>query len=311
MRSVVIRVDPERRAWWKATLSDQLPGFSIYLWDEDQFDPAAIDYFVTWMPPMGAVASLPNLKAVFSVGAGVAHILRDPDYPTKVPIVRTISEDLRMRMTEYVILHVLRYHRRLPEIERAHADARWTQYVEPLAREITVGLLGVGNLGRAVARGLREIGYSVKGWSRRGRPTDGVEIFSGEDGLIHVLSSSKIVVGLLPGTVATADLIDRKRLGAMQPGSFLINVGRGELIVDADLLTALASGHIGGATLDVFRKEPLEPTDPYWTAPNVLITSHTASAIEPATGGKVISSNILAFDRGERLADIVDIEQGY
>lgn len=311
MPSVVIRVDPERRAWWKETLQQQLPGYHVYLWDEDQYEKKSIDYAVVWMPPLGGLSSLPNLRCVFSVGAGSAHILRDPAYPRAVPIVRCVNEDLRKRMTEYILLQVLRFHRRLPEIQAAQAAKSWRQYVEPLARDVSVGLLGLGNLGAAAAAALLNVGYTVQGWSRRGRPVKGVKVFSGDAGLLKLLSSSDILVCMLPGTSATENLLNGSRLAAMKGGSYLINVGRGETIVDNALMEHIRNGHIRGATLDVFRSEPLPEDDPYWSEPKVLITTHTASVIDPATGGKTISNNILAFDAGQTLKDIVDLEQGY
>jgi glyoxylate/hydroxypyruvate reductase A len=311
MPNVVIRVDPERRSWWQETLRNQLPGYQVFLWDEDEFDNDEIDFAVVWMPPLGMLSSLRNLRAVFSVGAGVAHILRDPDYPEDVPIIRTTSEDLRKRMAEYIALHVLRFHRRLPEIEAAHAARTWTQYVEPLAKDFPVGLLGLGNLGAFIATTLGHLDYPINGWSRRGRPVEGVSVHEGESGLTTTLGSSRVVIAVLPGTSATEDLLDRKRLGAMREGSYLINVGRGECVVEADLVDALNDGHLAGATLDVFREEPLPADSPLWTAQNVLVTCHTASAIEPATGGRVISSNILAFEAGDAIADTVDLAQGY
>jgi glyoxylate/hydroxypyruvate reductase A len=311
MPSVVIRVDPERRGWWKATLQEQLAGYSVYLWDEDDFDKDAIDFAVVWMPPLGALASLRNLRCVFSVGAGIAHIVRDETYPRHVPVVRTVSEDLRRRMTEYITLHVLRFHRRLPEIEVAHATATWKQFVEPLAKDVTVGILGVGNLGAEAAGMLQHLGYKVLGWNRGGRAVEGVEVFSGADGLMDLLARSRIVVAVLPGTSETDDVLDRDRLGTMPRGSYLINVGRGECVVDDDLVALLRSGHLAGATLDVCRSEPLAPGDPLWSAPNLLITAHTASAIDPAIGGCVISGNILAFDAGDSVPGLVDLDQGY
>lgn len=311
MPGLVIRVDPERRQWWKETLSEQLPGFDIHLWDEDEFNADSIEYAVVWMPPLGMLSSLPNLRCVLSVGAGVSHILRDPDYPKAVPIIRTTSEDLRKRMSEYIALHVLRFHRRLPDVQAAHGSKTWTQYVEPLARDFTVGMLGLGNLGAPSAATLHGIGYSILGWSRRGQPVDGVEVHSGEDGLREVLSRSDVLVCMLPGTAQTVNLLDAHKLSTMKPGAFLINVGRGDCLVDADLIAALESGHLGGVTLDVFREEPLPVSDPLWEAPNMLVTCHTASAIEPTTGGKVISANILAFEAGEHVADTVDLSQGY
>lgn len=310
MPSVVIRVDPERRQWWKSTLQQALPGFTVVLWDEDEYDAHDIDYAVVWMPPLGGLAKLPNLRCVFSVGAGVTHILRDSEYPRSVPIVRTVNEDLRKRMVEYVLLHVLRYHRRLPDIESAQEQRVWRQYVEPLARDVTVGLLGLGNLGTAAAEQLVNVGYSVRGWSRRGRPVAGVDVLSGDDGFAELVSSSDIVVCLLPGTVQTENLLGAATLNMFKQGAALINVGRGETVVDEALLHALDSERLAGATLDVFRQEPLPPEHPFWSHPKILVTAHTASAIEPATGGATISTNILRFDAGESIPT-VDLADGY
>lgn len=313
MKTLVIRVDPERRAWWKQTLQELLPDLKVLLKDEDlaAYQPADVSYVVTWNPPSGWLATLPNLECVLSVGAGVGHVLKDPGYPRQVPIIRTISESLRTRMTEYVVLHVLRFHRRLPEIVDAQTRAEWIQYVEPLASDIRVGILGLGNLGGAAARALVGLGYDVAGWSRRGRPIEGVSVHVGVDGLRDVLARSRIVVCMLPQTAATLDVLDLDAFRTMPSDGALINVGRGENLVDADLIAALDSGHLRGATLDVFRDEPLPRSHPFWSHPKILITSHTASAIEPATGGQVIAENLKAFIRGDHVPDVVDIEQGY
>jgi glyoxylate/hydroxypyruvate reductase A len=309
--TLVIRVDPERRQWWKETLQGLLPELNIVLWDEDTYDPGDVRYAVVWNPPLGGLAKLPKLECVLSVGAGVAHILRDPSYPRAVPIIRTVSDSLRMRMTEYVVLHVLRYHRRLPEIVAAQQNRQWVQYVESLARDVNVGILGVGNLGIAAARGLATLGYGVAGWSRRGRPIDGIRVHSGGEGLRELLQTTNILVCMLPQTPATENILNKSTFSGLPQGAALINVGRGEHLVEEDLLDALDAGHLRGATLDVFRDEPLPSASPLWSHPRILITSHTASAIEPSVGGKVIADNLLAFIRGEPVNDIVDIEQGY
>jgi glyoxylate/hydroxypyruvate reductase len=313
MNTLVIRVDPERRTWWKQTLQDLIPEVKVVLKDEDEgeYAPSDVKYAVVWNPPNGWLATFPNLKCVASVGAGVSHILKDPNYPRSVPIIRTVSESLRMRMTEYVVLHVLRFHRRLPEIEQAQAERKWVQYIEPLASDVHVGLLGLGNLGAPVAAALNSLGYRVSGWSRRGNAVDGVRVFTGPSGLQELLSEAEVLVCMLPQTPSTENILDGETFSAMPAGSVLINVGRGEHLVEAELLAALDSGHLRGATLDVFREEPLPAENPLWSNPKVLITGHTASAIEPATGGRVIADNLRAFMNGDSVRDIVDIEQGY
>lgn len=311
MPRIVLHVEAERSQSWKRALEDLLPGFDVVLWGDRTLENASVTYAVVWMPPAGMLASLPNLRCVFTLGAGVSHILLDASYPKNVAIVRTTSDYLRMRMSEYVALHVLRFHRRLPEIEIAHAERRWIQYVMPPAGNVVVAILGVGNLGRASARVLRSIGYPVLGWSRRGRLVDDISVYTGESGLRSVLGNANIVVCMLPDTPATQDLLDFERLSLMPRGSYLISVGRGETVVDADLLQLLRTGHIAGAALDVFRTEPLPTDDPYWTTPSVLVTSHTASALDAATCAPTVAQNVLAFDGGAPLHDVVDVEQGY
>jgi glyoxylate/hydroxypyruvate reductase A len=308
---VLLYVEADRSQSWKCALEDRLPGFDVVLWDDHRFDNVSITYAVVWMPPPGMLASLPNLRCVFALGAGVSHILRDDSYPRRIPIVRTTSDDLRMRMGEYVALHVLRFHRRLPEIELAQAERRWLQYVVPPAKNIVVAILGVGNLGRPAGQVLRTIGYPVLGWSRRGRPVDGISVYTGECGLHSMLRNANIAVCMLPETAATQDLLNLERLSLMPRGSYFINVGRGGTVVDADLIQLLRTGHIAGAALDVFRTEPLPAIHPYWTMPNVIVTSHTASAIDPATCAQTVAENMLAFESGQSLPAFVDVEQGY
>lgn len=309
--TLVIRVDPQRRVWWKETLQKLLPELKIVLWDEDEFDPEEIEYAVVWNPPLGFFKHLVNLKCVASVGAGVSHILKDPDYPKHVPIIRTVGEDLRRRMSEYVVLHVLRFHRRLPEIEAAQKKRQWVQYVEPLAREVNVGVMGLGNVGGFAARTLASIGYNVSAWVRHPRKMEGITVYAGNEQLAGFLAKTRILVCMLPETPLTVRILNRQTFDAMPDGGYLINVGRGQNLVEEDLLRALDEGKLSGATLDVFWNEPLPTDHPFWSHPKILITCHTASAIEPKVGGQIIANNIRAFIRGDNIPDIVDIEQGY
>jgi glyoxylate/hydroxypyruvate reductase A len=310
MQKIVIRVDPERRQWWKQTMSELLPEYEFVLWDEDDFDKGEIIYAITWSPPAGALASLPNLKAVFSVGAGISHITDDPSYPRHVPIIRTTGERLRQRMCEYITLHVLRIHRRLPEIEAASARREWKQFVEPVASNVVVGLMGVGNLGGAVASSLQGLGYSVRGLTREGKPRAGLEVFPyGE--ISQFLAGVNILISILPGTPETENIVRSEHLTQLPDGAWVINVGRGSQVNDEDLLAALDTGKLAGAVLDVFRREPLPSEHPFWAHPKILITSHTASAIEPAVGGEIIAKNIRDFVAGAPVADLVDMDRGY
>lgn len=310
MKLVVIRVDPERRAWWKETMSALAPEFKFVLWDEDEFEKGKVEYAIVWAPPHGMLASLPKLKCVFSVGAGVSHITEDPTFPKDIPIVRTTGPALRQRMCEYVALHVLRIHRRLPEIEAAAANREWKQFVEPTANSTTVGLLGVGNLGGAVGSTLKALGYKVKGLTRRGNRQADFPVFARNE-LGMFVENVDILISLLPGTPDTDRILNKKLFSIMKRGSWVINVGRGSQVDDDELLEALDTDILSGAVLDVFRTEPLPPTHPFWFHPKILITSHTASAIEPAVGGEIIARNLKDVAAGRPVADLVDMKQGY
>lgn len=307
---LVIRVDPETRQLWRTQLSELLPDIEILLWDEDTFESDDIDLAVVWAPPEGMLASLPNLRAVFSVGAGISHITDDPTFPSQLPIIRTTGPVLRQRMCEYVALHTLRIHRRLPEIVENSRNADWKWLVEPTAENKTIGIMGVGNLGAAAAQYLMDMGYKVKGLARRERSNEAFPMFTMSD-LEIFLSDVDILISMLPGTAATEDIISKDLIEMMPKGSWVINVGRGSHVKDDDLIAALDSGHLAGAVLDVFRTEPLPQDHPFWSHPDVLVTCHTASAIEAAVGGKIIASNIRKFLAGESLQDLVDPEQGY
>lgn len=307
---IVVRTDDSTIRSWQKTLSELLPEATVYCWKLDSFNPEHIDYAVVWAPPMGMLASLPNLLAVFSVGAGISHITDDPTLPRNLPIIRTTGEDLRNRMCEYMLLHVLRIHRRLPEIEEASKNQVWNWIVEPTASSKTIGIMGIGNLGLAVARSLINVGYKVKGLSRTEKQIDGLDVYT-QDQLSLFLQNLDILISILPGTKETENIIRKETLDELPKGAWVINVGRGSQVKDDDLISALNSGHLNGAVLDVFRQEPLPIEHPFWKHPKILITSHTASAIESSVGGNIIASNIQKFSRGEYLPDIVNLDQGY
>jgi glyoxylate/hydroxypyruvate reductase A len=311
MDSLVIRVDPVRRQWWKKSIQGLLPGLNIVLLDEDEYDPSEIKYAIVWNPPLGMFGRFPNLKCVASVGAGVSHILKDPDYPKHIPIIRCVSEALRMRMAEYLMLHVLRFHRRLPEVERAHSKKEWKQFIAPLANQMTIGIMGIGNLGEYAAKKFISMGYRVSGWSRREKKIDPVKSYFGDDQLGEFLSKVDILICTLPKTDLTENILSKATLSMLPKGSCLINVGRGECLDENALIDALDSNHLNGATLDVFINEPLPVDHPFWSHEKILVTCHSAGIIDPVIGGETIANNILKFINGEYIPDIVDMKQGY
>jgi glyoxylate/hydroxypyruvate reductase A len=222
-----------------------------------------------------------------------------------------IDESLTAGMAEWVAGHVLRHHLGMD----AHVlgqDGVWRNgIIPPLARERSVGVLGMGALGTASARMLAGIGFRVNGWSRRLREVDGIVTRSGPEGFREVLAASEILVLLLPSTPETASVMDAAAFASLPLGAVVINPGRGALIDDAALLAALESGHLAHATLDVFREEPLPPEHPFWAHPRVTVTPHIASETRPETASEAIARNIRRGEDGEAFVGLVDQAEGY
>jgi glyoxylate/hydroxypyruvate reductase A len=300
---------------WRTRFRALLPGREVHVWGES-FDPATIRYAATWKHPAGALSNLPNLAAILSLGAGVDHVFADPLLP-KLPVARVIDPDLTERMSEWVVLHVLMHHRRQrlhDEWQRARA---WVDdRDQPAARDVRVGMMGFGVLGQDAGRKLAAIGFDVAGWGATRKEVPGIRCHAGADELDAFLGRTDILVVLLPHTPATHGILNRDlfrklardgRLG----GPFLLNAGRGGLQVEADILAALDDGTLKGATLDVFETEPLPEGSPLWTHPKVTITPHDSAISDHDSIGRTIARQILRFERGEPLENLVERERGY
>jgi glyoxylate/hydroxypyruvate reductase len=296
------RDDPEG---WIAEFRRAAPDLDVRLWEE-RGDPADIDVVLAWRHPKGAPKRYPNLKLIVALGAGYEHILDDPDRPAGVPVVRLIDDKLTQAMTEYVLLHVLRYHRQMPEFEAAQRERRWIKPKPPVTDERRIGILGLGALGQDAAQRLRVLGFPVAAWSRTPKCVDDIEVFHGAAQLGAFAARSDILVCLLPLNGETRGIIDAKLLAALPRGAFLINPARGGHIVDKDLIAALDSGYIAGATLDVFHTEPLPTEHPFWTHPKVTLTPHIASTTNARSSVPQIVDNIRRVRAGKSLLNRVD-----
>lgn len=300
---------------WERRFRAAAPGRDIRLWPDRIGDPADIAYAAAWQPPHGAFAPFTNLRAIFSLGAGVDALLADRALPT-VPIVRVVDPDLTRRMTEYVTLHVLVHHRRQRLYDEQQRQRVWREHPQPPAREVRVGIMGLGILGRDAAEVLTRLGFRVAGWSRTPHVLRGIETFRGSAGLDAFLARSEILVCLLPATPETKGILNlallRKldRRGALG-GAYLINAGRGMLQVDADILTALEEGTLAGATLDVFPTEPLPTTSPLWAHPKVTITPHNSAASVPEEVVAYIVNQIRRFEADQPFENMIDRARGY
>jgi glyoxylate/hydroxypyruvate reductase A len=300
---------------WVERFRRLLPDRDIVVLGED-FDRSAIRYVATWGPKPGSLSGLPNLEAIFSLGAGVDHLMSYPDLPD-VPIVRVAQDDLTHRMSEYMVLHCLMYlrdQRRFDEDQRAK---RWRpDRAPPIAGEVRVGIMGFGVLGQDSARKLKMMGFDVAGWSRTAKDVEGFEVFAGKEGLTLFLNRTDILIALMPLTPETEGMLNRSlfeklardgRLG----GPILINAGRGKLQVETDILSCLDDGTLTAATLDVFETEPLPEDSPLWTHPRVTVTPHNSATSEPEATARYIAQQIRRHEAGEPLENVVDKTRGY
>jgi glyoxylate/hydroxypyruvate reductase A len=308
----IARWDPKP---WLERFRARAPTRDIRLWPDDVGSPADIAYACAWMPPSGLLAEFPNLRAIFSLGAGVDQLLRDPQLPS-CPLVRIVDSDLTMRMREYVTLHVLLHHRRSRLYAAQQQERVWLDHEQPAASEVAVGIMGLGALGADAAMTLKRIGFDVAGWSRTRKNLPGIETFCGEDGLDAFLARTEILVALLPHTSATEGILNLRLFRKLRHdgalgGAYLVNAGRGKLQVDADIATALREGSLAGASLDVFPAEPLPKNDPLWSHPGVIITPHNAAASVPRTLVDNVLGQIEGFEAGQPLRNIVDRVAGY
>ena len=299
----------KRRYWWRDHLQALLPNIECKLWDEVT-DIKAVRYAVVWRPPTGWLAGFPNLQCIVSVGAGIDHILEDQQLPAGIPIIRTTGNELTLRMREYICLHVLRLHRNLMKITRAQQARQWQPLITPPASQRRVGVMGLGKLGSDAAVSLSQLGFCVSGWANRKHRLQNIKTYTQHE-LRDFISTTDILVCLLPLTEATRNILNAKLFEQLPHGASIINAARGDHLVEEDLLAALDSGKLAYATLDVFRTEPLPPDHPFWRHEKILVTPHVASLIDPESGGREIAKNLHAFINGETPEDIIDPKLGY
>jgi len=272
----------------------------------------AIDAVVCWEPPHGLIAQMPNLQLVQSLGAGVDHILGDPTLPD-VPVCRIVDPDMASGMQAYVVWAVTHQQRHMSAYLASATQRRWDAYPINPPRQHRVGIAGLGTLGLACAQALQAIGYAVRGWSRSAKAElpAGLQYFHGDAQRAEFLAGCDTLVCLLPLTPQTVGVLNAELFAQLPRGAQLINVGRGDHLVEADLLAALASGQLASATLDALSVEPLPPSHPFWDQPNILITPHIATRTQTSVIAQQTLAN-LAHVRAGRAAEVaIDRQRGY
>jgi glyoxylate/hydroxypyruvate reductase len=295
---------------WLDGLRAALPGALVELWAPGN-SPA--DYAVVWAPPQSFFDEQTALRGVFNIGAGVDALMK-LRLPESVPVVRLDDAGMSVQMAEYVCHAVIRHFREFDAYEADVASGKWS-YRKPRARtDFPVGVMGLGVLGERVALALKQFDFPVLGWSRSSKRIDGVQCFSGTDGFDDFLATTRILVCLLPLTPETENIMGKNNLMKLLPGAYVVNVARGAHVVDDDLISLIDSGHLAGATLDVFRQEPLPPAHPFWKHRKITVTPHTSARTLRAESISQIAGKIQALHAGAAIggiAGVVDLKKGY
>lgn len=299
---------------WISGLQQRLPHARVRHWTTDDTSPA--DYALVRSPPPAMLRGRNDLKGVFALGAGVDEILRqlqqNPDMlADSVPLYRLEDTGMAQQMQEYAVCRVLGWFRRFDDYQKQQQSAQWQPLPSYSRDQFHIGILGAGVLGQQVAKSLTAWGFPVRVWSRSAKQIAGVTSFAGRDALDDFLRDTQVLINLLPSTAETRNLIDQKLLARLPQGAFFLNLARGDQVVEADLLTALDSGQIKGAALDVFQVEPLPADHPLWFHPRVTITPHNAAVTLKEEAMDYIARAITQLEAGENPQGYVDRQRGY
>jgi glyoxylate/hydroxypyruvate reductase A len=308
--NILLIVPPGWGKYWHEPLA--AANVKMFIHGQDAYAPGDIDYALGFRPKPGLLKTLPKLKAIFSLGAGIDGFLIDPEFPRHIPLVRFVDETLSREMAQYVVMHVLIQHRAERTFAAAQREGKWRQAMLGRPTEQTrIGILGIGEIGTVVAERLRDLGFPTSGWSRTKKSVPGVKGFAGAGELDAFLAQSDILVCVLPLTPQTRHILNAQLFAKLPKGAYVINVARGGHVNEPELIAALDSGHLSGATLDVFETEPLPETSPIWKHPKIIATPHVAAITSPIAAARYVIDGIAAMERGEKPANIVDMERGY
>lgn len=306
--------DDAERERWHRVLAAAMPQHRLLL-SADEVQRADIEVGIVANPPIGALRGLPNLRLVQSLWAGVDRLLGDPTVPPDVPIARMVDPALAAAMAETALWAVLSLHRGFFAYQRRQRQALWQQHAQRRADEVGITLLGFGAMGQACARALQAQGYAVTAWTRSAAAAEsavpGVRRIDGRDALRVRLADSDIVINLLPLTADTTGLLDGAFFGAMPRHGAIVNLGRGDHVVEADLLRCLDQGLLAHAVLDVFPIEPLPREHPYWRHECITMLPHAAALTDPRSAARMVAANVQALAEGRAPAHLVDRARGY
>ena len=300
----------EKPEQWLPELEQRLPDlkFSVH---SELSDLGEIEIALVAKPQPGVLATLPRLKFIQSLWMGVNDLLSDEIFPRHVPLSRLVDPGMVSAMGETVLAHVIDLHRDLHHYRNQQTRREWYKFPQRRAKECRVGILGLGVLGTDAARKLRALGFQVSGWSRRLKTIDGIDGYTGVEGLKSLLSGTDILICLLPLTNSTTGIINKSLIAELPRGASVVNLSRGAHVVEQDLLDALDSGHLSRAVLDAFNVEPLASTHPFWAHPSITVTPHVAAITDPVTSIPEVVENIERVCSGRQPRYLVDVKSGY
>ena len=309
MAILILRNDTKSRQW-KEALMAVAPDIPVYT-GEESYPGEEIRMAAVWKHPEGSLGALPGLKGIHSLGAGVDFIFEDPGLPADLPIIRVVDPYLGSDMAEFVLAQVMSSLKGLMAYKADQLNNRWEPRPYKRINEINIGIMGLGTLGREAGLLLQKAGFRVSGWTRSQHPGEEIPLYTGKKGLKAFLNQSHVLICLLPLTGETRGILGKECFDELPRGAYLINVARGPLVNDAELIAALDSGHLSGASLDVFHQEPLPKAHPFWGHPGVHITPHIASVSDPASVAPQIIENYRALLQGKVPVNQVSRKLGY
>ena len=296
---------------WSSGLQEVMPEMDVRVYP-DEGDVNDVEYAVVWKHPRGILKKYPNLKAILSLGAGVDHIISDPELPEGLPIVRLVDKKLTHEMCLHSLHWVLHFHSDQYLYRIQQQSREWIQQSSVQSEDRTIGIMGLGNIGKAIGDSLINLDFKVVGWGARPKESlGGIEYYCGHEQLADFLSQTDVLINVLPLTEDTKNILTKIELAFLPKGSFIINIGRGGIINESDLLTSLDSGHITAVALDVFAQEPLPENNSLWDHPSVYVTPHIAGQSNPGSAAQTIADNIRLIEKGETPYPIYSHSSGY
>ena len=296
---------------WSNGLKNAMPEMDIKVYPDDG-DVNEVEFAIVWKHPRGILKKYPNLKAILSLGAGVDHIISDPDLPEGLPIIRLVDKKLTHEMCLHSLHWVLHFHSDQYLYRSQQLKRQWIQQSSIQTEDRTIGIMGLGNIGRSIGELLVNQGFNVIGWGANKKSSiTGIQYYFGQEQLSDFLSNTNILINVLPLTSNTANILTKNELSLLPKDSFIINIGRGGIIDEDDLLTLLDEGHIKAVALDVFAQEPLPENNSLWEHPSVYITPHIAGQSNPDSAAQTISENIHLIQKGELPYPVYSSSNGY